>query len=76
VSTSGEFLPGTSGIESNPPDTDFVYAYEYPGYDQDFFVVVHALDYEYYIKQDEVLSNANQSLAVTQVFDRNYDNPD
>ena len=75
VSTSGIEIPN-SGQESNDGITDYVYAYEYPGYDQDFFVVVHALDYEYFIKENETLSNDNQSLSIQQTFDRNYENPE
>ena len=75
VSTSGIEIPN-SGQESNDGITDYVYAYEYPGYDQDFFVVVHALDYEYFLKDNETLSNDNQSLSVQQTLDRNYENPE
>ena len=75
VSTSGIEI-ANSGQESNDGITDYVYAYEYPGYDQDFFVVVHALDYQYFIKENETLSNNNQSLSVQQTFDRSYENPE
>lgn len=72
ISASGIEL---GGIESVDTDEDFVYPYEYPGYNQNVFVVVHALDYEYVLVDGVVLSNGNQELLIQQSVDRNYDNP-
>lgn len=72
VSTSGVELGGTEAVDTGQ---DFVYGYSYPGYNQDVYVVVHALDYEYELIDGVVLSTTDQELLIQQTFDRNYDNP-
>jgi len=68
-----ELITGSEQI-ANPPGT-FTYTRAYPGYDQNVDIIVHALDWEYYILST-TLENSNQSFQISQTSDRNYDNPE
>jgi len=68
-----ELITGSEQI-ANPPGT-FTYTRPYPGFDQNVDIIVHALDYDYYILPF-TLQNQNQSIQISQVVDRNYDNPE
>jgi hypothetical protein len=68
-----ELITGSEQV-ANPPGT-FIYTRPYPGFDQNVDIIVHALDYEYYILPF-TLQNQNQSIQISQVLDRNYDNPE
>ena len=59
---------------ANPPGT-FTYTRPYVGVDRTVDIIVHALNYEYFI-ETFTLKDENQSFQVSQVLDRNYDNPE
>lgn len=40
------------------------------------YIVVHALNYQYILISDYVIPSSDTELPISQVFDRNYDNPD
>lgn len=59
---------------ANPPGT-FTYTRQYAGVDRTVDIIIHALDYEYFI-ETFTLKDEDQSFQVSQIPDRNYDNPD
>lgn len=61
-----------AGIENS--GTSFTYNYQYGGSDVDVYVVIHKEDYVWQ-SLNLTLSNANNSIPISQQFDRNYDNP-
>lgn len=48
------------------------YNYNYPGYDQEIYVIVHSLGYEYQLIE-ATLGSVGQTIRTSQVEDRNYD---
>jgi hypothetical protein len=61
-----------AGTESS--STTFQYTYTYSG-DISIYIVVHHLSYHWLRLDNLTLSNANQSIPVQQITDRNYSNP-
>ena len=54
--------------------TEATHSYQYIG-DIDVYVIIHHIDYVPILMDTIVLSNADQSIPVSQQFDRNYKNP-
>ena len=69
TATTGVTVGG--GINNNT----FNYFYTYSG-DIPIFVVVQNFNYQYLKIQNLTLTDANQSIPVTQIIDRNYSDPD
>ena len=69
----GVELAGNESID-NPPGT-FAYNYTYSGEDVPVTVVFHALDYVWQ-SLSLTLSNSDNTIPISQQFDRNYSNPD
>jgi hypothetical protein len=63
-----------AGTESS--SSTWSYSYIYPGSDTNCYLVVLHMDYLWLRINGLVLSNANQSIPVQQVRDRNFDNPE
>ena len=70
------FTAGTTGelygIESTDGITDPAYVYTQTGLVD---IVVHNVEYQYYRINNYPLSTSDSSLPISQIFDRNYDNP-
>jgi len=62
------------GIESVGVPGTFLFTYNFTG---DFHVdiVVMSLDYKYFRTDENLLTSASSSTRISQIFDRNYENP-
>lgn len=59
-----------TGIENST--TAFTYTYEYVGVDTPIYIRVHHLDYEWLTYENITLSNTDQTIPVSQNFDRTF----
>lgn len=87
VSSSGADLDTVAGTNFDIDETNgrlpteassnnfATYNYNYPGYDQEIYVIIHSIGYEYQLIE-ATLGSVGQTIRTSQVFDRNYDNPE
>ena len=63
----------TGRLPTQPSSNNFAtYNYNYPGYDQQIYIIVHSLGYEYQLIE-ATLGSVGQTVRTSQVEDRNYD---